>query len=64
MDLATGQLPNNPGIDGTKEQATLSSLLPCTGYIFQNPVQLGTGEISIQNKARLLAEHLSIALGL
>ncbi len=61
MNLTAGQLPDNPAVDSTKQQLACFRPLACTRYVFQNPVQLGTGEISIQNQACLFTEHIGIA---
>ena len=62
MSLATGQLPNEPGVNSTKNQ--IASLCTSTGalYIVQNPGNLGAGEVSIQSQAGLLLELIKIAL--
>ena len=61
MNLTAGQLPDNPAVDSTEQQLACFRTLACMRYVFQNPVQLGTGEISIQNQACLFAEHIGIA---
>ena len=61
MNLTAGQLPDNPAVNSTEQQLACFRTLACMRYVFQNPVQLGTGEISIQNQACLFTEHISIA---
>ena len=61
MNLTAGQLPDNPAVNSTEQQLSCFRTLACMRYVFQNPVQLGTGEISIQNQACLFTEHISIA---
>ena len=64
MDLATGQLPNEPGLHGAKQQLARLGLFPRAGHVVQNPFQLGGGEIGVNDKAGLLAEFLRQAFGL
>ena len=61
MNLTAGQLPDNPAVNSTEQQLACFRTLACMRYVFQNPVQFGTGEISIQNQACLFAEHIGIA---
>ena len=60
MNLTAGQLPNSPAVDSTKQQLACFRTLACMRYVFQNPVQLGTGEICIQNQACLFTEHIGV----
>ena len=61
MNLATGQLPDNPAVNSTEQQLACFRTLTCMRYVFQNPVQLSTGKIRIQNQACLFTEHIGVA---
>ena len=60
MNLTAGQLPDNPAVDSTEQQLACFRTLACMRHVFQNPVQLGTGEIRIQNQACFFAEHIGV----
>ena len=57
MDLAAGQLPDQPGIDGAEQQAAGFGLFPGARHVFQNPLQFGGRKIGVDDKAGLLAEE-------
>ena len=49
--LAAGQFPDQPGIDGAKEQIARLGPRPNAGHVIQNPGDLGAGEISVQQQS-------------
>ena len=61
MDLAPGELPDEPGLHRSKEQLSGTGLLPGARYMVQNPPQLGSGEIGVQHQAGFLPEEILIA---
>lgn len=50
MYLAAGQFPDQPGIDGPEAKFAGQCLRLGAGHVFQNPFELGAGEIGIQNQ--------------
>ena len=64
MDLATGELPDQPGLHGAEEQIAPLCFFPCAGDIFQNPAELGAGEIGIDHEACFLPDGVGEAFRL
>lgn len=64
MDLAAGEVPDEPGVH--RAEAELAALGPCacTGHVLQNPADLGGAEIGVDDKAGLEADLISQAEGL
>ena len=62
MGLAAGQLPDQPGFHGAEQQLALLGLLPCALDVFQDPAQLGAGEVRVDDQAGLGAEGIGQAL--
>ena len=56
------QLPDQPGIDGTKENFPLFSPLLSSRNLVQNPSYLGRREIGIDDQTCLLMEEFRIAI--
>ena len=61
MHLATGQLPEQPAIDGAERQLTRLGARPGAGDIIQQPGQFGGGKIGIQQQAGLVPHHVFMA---
>ena len=59
MCLAACKLPNQPGIDRTKEQIALFCFFACAFYIIKDPFYLCAGEICINEKTRLIFELIN-----
>ena len=64
MDFAAGQLPDEPGLDSAEQQLAALCALACAGNVLKQPVQLGTGEVGVDDEAGLGAEGVGQALGL
>ena len=62
MDPAAGQIPDQPCINGSKEQFTLFGPLPGVFHVIQNPFNLCPGKISIRDQPRCLLDKGFIAL--
>ena len=52
VDLAAGQLPDQPGIHGAEEQVAPLCLFPGTFHIVENPLNLAGREVGIGNQTR------------
>ena len=63
MHPAAGELPDEPGFHGTEQQLSGFGLFPGAGHVFQNPADLGTGKVRVDDKAGLGAERLGQTLG-
>ena len=63
MDTAAGEVPDQPGVNGTEEQFALLGTLTGAGDIVQQPLDLGAGEVSVGNQTGLLADGIAIATG-
>ena len=64
MDLAAGQLPDQPCLDRAKEQVAPLGPRAHAGHIVQNPFQLGCREIGVNDKAGLFPDLVGQALRL
>ena len=64
MNLAPGQLPDEPGFDGTEQQLSCFCLFPGTWHVLQDPAELGAAEVGIDQQAGLLPNHFLTASGL
>ena len=62
MSRAVSQFPNQPGINSTKEQFALFSSFLRTFYMVQNPANLGSREVSVNNQTSLFVEFFYVAL--
>ena len=56
MHAATGQLPQQPAVDGAECQLAGLGARTGTGHVVQQPLQLGGGEIGIQHQAGLVLD--------
>ena len=63
VDLAAGELPDQPGFNGTEEQLAPLCPLPGAGNVFQQPMDLGAGEVSVNDQAGLGPEGIGQPLG-
>ena len=52
LRAASEEFPNEPRIDRTEHQLTLLSTLACTLNIIQDPLNLGSTEVGVNNKTR------------
>ena len=57
MALATGQLPDQPTVDGAKRQLAALGAHACTRHVVEQPLQLGGGEVGVQHQPGLLLDH-------
>ena len=64
MGLAAGELPDQPGFHGAEEQLAPPGPLPDAGDVLQNPAQLGSGKVGVDDQAGFAAVGLRQALGL
>ncbi len=58
MGLALSQIPDQPGVNGAKEQISLLSLCPCPFHIVQNPFDLGGGKIGVHHQTGIFPDIL------
>ena len=63
MGLATGQMPDQPGIDGAKCQFAGARHGTRTRHVGQNPVQFGAGKIGVEHQTGLAREQRLAARG-
>ena len=63
MDLAAGQVPDQPGVDGTEGQLAPLGPLTGAGNVVQQPCDLGAGEVGIGHQTGLAADHIAVACG-
>ena len=61
MDFAAGELPDQPGVNGTEEQLAGIGPLSGPGHIVQQPFDLGAGEIGVRLQAGLMTDGVAIA---
>ena len=54
MDLSAGQVPDEPGVHCPGTQLAPLRPLPGAGDVVQDPFDLGTGEIGVDQQARFL----------
>ena len=64
MDLAAGELPDEPGLHGAEEELPLLRPLPGPRDIVQDPFQLGAGEVGVHHQAGFLPDGVGVAGGL
>ena len=64
MDLAAGQLPDQPSLDRAKEQVAPLGPRTHAGLIVQNPFQLGCRKIGVNDKTGLFPDLIGQALRL
>ena len=64
MNFAAGQLVDQPRFHRAEHQLARVGLLPRTGHVVQDPLQLGCRKIGVQHKAGFLADHLGVPLRL
>ena len=48
---AVGQLPQQPGVHGAEQQISALCFFPGAGYVVQNPLDLGGGEVGVQHQS-------------
>ena len=63
VQFSAGQLPDEPGLHGAKEQFSPLSPFAGTGDMIQYPLELGGREIGVDDEAGLLPEFLRQAPG-
>ena len=56
VGFATGQVPDEPGIDRAEQQVALLRLFPRAGHVLQDPADLRAGEIRVDLQAGLGAD--------
>ena len=61
VDLASRQVPDEPGVHRTGAQFPLLRPLPHAGNVIQHPADLGAGEVGIDQQAGFLRHRLAKA---
>ena len=61
MNLATGEIPDQPRVHRAKTQLTVFGAGPGTRHVVQQPLKLGAGKISIEHEPRFLLNQLRFA---
>ena len=61
MDGAAGQVPDEPGVDGTEEEFALVREFLCFGDVVEKPADLGGGEVGVDDEAGLLFDRLKMS---
>ena len=51
VHAALGHVPDQPGVDGAEQQLPLLRLFTGAGHVVQDPLDLGAGEIGVQQQA-------------
>ena len=59
MDLAAGELPDEPGVYRPEEQLSLFRAFARAGNVLQYPAELRAGEVGVDDEARLLPEYVA-----
>jgi len=62
MGLATGELPNQPSIYGSKGQFTRLSTTTNLRIRIQNPLNFSPGKIGVKNQACFIEKHLIVTI--
>ena len=62
MNLAAGQSPHEPCVDGAKHQLTLVGTLARSGNIVENPLDFRRAEVGVKYQSGLAAYHLHHSL--
>ena len=60
MIFPAGHLPHKPGLYGSEKKISCLSSFPCSLNVVQYPLKLRSAEISINNQAGLLPDHLPV----
>ena len=63
MASAAGQVPHQPTVDGAKRQLAALGAGACARHVVQQPLQLGAGEIRIENQPGLALNDCRVTLG-
>ena len=58
---ALGQVPDEPGIDGSKEQFALLCACPCPFHMVENPGNLAGGKIGVGDQTGLFLDLLAVS---
>ena len=61
VDVAVGQLPDEPGVDRAEEQLAFLRPLARAGHVVEQPLDLRTGKIRIRHEPRLGADLVAPA---
>jgi len=56
VDLAPGEPVHEPAVNGAEGEVALLRLSSRSGYVVQNPLELGPGKIGIRNQSSLLPQ--------
>ena len=57
MDAPSGQLVDQPAVDGPERKIAPLGALPRTFHVIQNPLDLGPREVGINDESRTLADQ-------
>ena len=58
MLVASGQIPHEPAVHGSEAQLALLGTLARTWHVIQNPADLCSGEVSVNDQPCFLADQL------
>ena len=61
VERATGQLPEQPGVNRAEGQFAAPRPFPGTGHVVQQPTDLAPGEISVNDQTRLARNQVAVA---
>ena len=62
MDFAAGEFPDQPGFHSAEEQFTIIRLSSGTGDVFQDPVDLGAGEVGVDDQTGFVTDGVGQTL--
>ena len=60
VDLAAGKLPDEPTVHGAEAEFAGLGLLASPGNVLKDPVDLGAGEVGVDDEARLLPDPVGL----
>ena len=63
MDLSPGEIPDQPGVHGAEQQLAPLGPGPGAGHIVQNPLDLGAGEVGVDEQAGFVPDIGGHAVG-
>ena len=62
VDSAAGQVPDEPGVNGSEKEFAFVSQFLCFRDVVQEPADLGGGEIGVDDEAGLIFDQFRVAL--
>src|SRR5450830_1811421 len=64
VDLAAGEFPDQPAIDGTEQQFTVARTLAAAFDVVEDPLEFGAGEIRVGNQTGGVADVVFVTIAL